>query len=54
MTDASLRPELIRDAAALDRLRGVMFAENATVSRFVPIPRHADGHDRRPGDGDHE
>jgi hypothetical protein len=42
--DISLRPELVRDPAEVDRLIGVMSATNAMVGRFIPIPKGADGH----------
>ena len=42
--DVSLRPELVRDPVEVDRLLGLMSAKNATVGRFVPIPKQADGH----------
>jgi hypothetical protein len=42
--DISLRPELVRDPAEVDRLLGVMSANNPMVGRFVPIPKGADGH----------
>jgi hypothetical protein len=42
--DISLRPELVRDPAEVDRLLGVMSAKNPMVGRFVPIPKRADGH----------
>ena len=42
--DISLRPELVRDPAEVDRLLGVMSAKNPMVGRFVPIPKGADGH----------
>jgi len=45
--DVSLRPELLRDPAEVDRLLGVMSARNPMVGRFVPIPRQADGHYER-------
>jgi hypothetical protein len=42
--DILLRPELVRDPIEVDRLLGVMSTNNPAVSRFVPIPRQADGH----------
>jgi hypothetical protein len=42
--DLSVRPELVRDPAEIDRLLGVMSSENPMVGRFVPIPKGADGH----------
>jgi hypothetical protein len=42
--DISLRPELVRGPAEVDRLLGVMSANNPMVGRFVPIPKRADGH----------
>jgi hypothetical protein len=42
--DVSLRPELVRDPAEVDRLLGVMSAKNHMVGRFVPVPKGADGH----------
>ncbi len=38
------RPELITDAAEVDRLFGVIARENPRAAKFVPIPRDADGH----------
>ncbi len=38
------RPELITDAAEVDRLFGVIARENPQAAKFVPIPRDADGH----------
>jgi hypothetical protein len=45
--DVSLRPELVRDAAEIDRLLGVLSAKNPMAGRFVPIPKGADGHYER-------
>lgn len=42
--DISLRAELVRDPAEVDRLLGVMTAKNPMVGRFVPIPKGSDGH----------
>jgi hypothetical protein len=42
--DISLRPELVRDPAEIDRLLGIMTEKNPMASRFVPIPKTADGH----------
>jgi hypothetical protein len=42
--DVSLRPELVRDPAEIERLLGIMSANNPMVGRFVPIPKRADGH----------
>jgi hypothetical protein len=42
--DISLRPEIVRDPAEVDRLLGVMSAKKPMVGRFVPIPKNADGH----------
>jgi F420H(2)-dependent quinone reductase len=42
--DISLRPEVVRDPVEVDRLLVLMSAKNATVGRFVPIPKQADGH----------
>jgi hypothetical protein len=42
--DVSLRPELVRDPAEVDRLLGIMSSNNPMVGRFVPIPKQADGH----------
>jgi hypothetical protein len=42
--DISLRAELVRDPAEVDRLLGVMSAKNPMIARFVPIPTTADGH----------
>jgi hypothetical protein len=42
--DISLRPELVRDTAEVDRLIGVMSDKNPMVGRFIPIPKGADGH----------
>jgi hypothetical protein len=41
--DILLRPELVRDPAEVERLLGVMSANNPMVGRFVPIPKGADG-----------
>ncbi len=41
--DVSLRAELVRDPAEVERLLGVMSAKNPMVSRFVPIPKR-EGH----------
>lgn len=38
------RPELVTDAAEVDRLFGVIARENPQAAKFVPIPRGADGH----------
>jgi hypothetical protein len=43
--DIALRPELVRDPAEVDRLLGVMSAENPMVSRFVPSRGASDGDD---------
>jgi hypothetical protein len=45
--DMSLRPELVRDPAEVDRLLGVMRAKNPMVGRFVPISKTADGRSDR-------
>ena len=45
--DVSLRPELVRDPVEVDHLLGVMGTKNPMVSRFVPIPKQADGHYHR-------
>ncbi len=37
------RAELVTDAAEVERLLGVIGAENPRAARFVPIPRRADG-----------
>jgi hypothetical protein len=42
--DIALRPELVRDAAEVDRLLLVMREKNPAIKRFVPIPQTADGH----------
>ena len=42
--DVSLRPELVRDPAEVDRLLAIMSAKNAAIKRFVPIPKGPDGH----------
>jgi F420H(2)-dependent quinone reductase len=42
--DLSLRPELVRDPAEVDRLLGIMSEQNPMIRRFVPIPKGADGH----------
>jgi deazaflavin-dependent oxidoreductase (nitroreductase family) len=42
--DVTARPELVRDPAEVERLLGVIAANNPRAARFVPIPRRADGH----------
>jgi hypothetical protein len=42
--EISLRPELVREPPEVERLLGVMSAQNPMVGRFVPIPKQADGH----------
>ncbi|HKD33411.1 MAG TPA: hypothetical protein VKB73_08070 [Gaiellaceae bacterium] len=42
--DISLRSELVRDPAKVERLLSVMSAKNPMVGRFVPIPKGAEGH----------
>jgi hypothetical protein len=42
--DISLRPELVREPVEVDRLLAVMTAKNPMLTRFVPIPKGADGH----------
>lgn len=37
------RAELVTDAAEVERLLGVLTAENPRAARFIPIPRRADG-----------
>ena len=44
--DVLLRAELVRDADEVERLLGVMSAENPMVSRFVPIPKQDRSYDR--------
>ena len=41
--DLPARAELVTDAAEVERLLGVIAAENPRASRFIPIPRRADG-----------
>jgi len=41
--DVSARPELVTEAAGVERLLGVIAAENPRAARFIPIPRHSDG-----------
>jgi len=41
--DVAARPELVTDAAEVERLLGVIAAKNPRAARFVPIPRRADG-----------
>ncbi|HXC84682.1 MAG TPA: nitroreductase/quinone reductase family protein [Trebonia sp.] len=41
--DVAAQPELVTDAAEVERLLGVIAAKNPRAARFVPIPRRADG-----------
>lgn len=41
--DLPARAELVTDAAEVERLLGVIAAENPRAARFIPIPRRADG-----------
>ena len=41
--DVAARPELVTDAAEVERLLGVIAAKNPRAARFIPIPRRADG-----------
>jgi deazaflavin-dependent oxidoreductase (nitroreductase family) len=41
--DVAARPELVTDAAEVERLLGVIAEKNPRAARFVPIPRRADG-----------
>jgi hypothetical protein len=41
--DVSVRPEIVRDPAEIERLLEVMAASNPAVMRFVRIPRAAGG-----------
>jgi hypothetical protein len=41
--DISLLPELVRDPTAVGQLLAVMSATYPMISRFVPIPKDADG-----------
>jgi hypothetical protein len=41
--DVPVRPELVRDAAEVEHLLGVIAAKNPRAARFVPIPRRPDG-----------
>jgi deazaflavin-dependent oxidoreductase (nitroreductase family) len=41
--DVAARPELVTDAAEVERLLGVIAAVNPRAATFVPIPRLADG-----------
>jgi hypothetical protein len=42
--DVAARPELVTDAAEVERLLGVIGRENPRAAKFVPIPRRPDGH----------
>src|SRR6266700_6852607 len=41
--DVAARPELVTDAAELERLLGVITEKNPRAARFIPIPRRPDG-----------
>jgi deazaflavin-dependent oxidoreductase (nitroreductase family) len=41
--EAPARPELVTDAAEVERLLGVIAAKNPRAARFIPIPRRPDG-----------
>ena len=41
--DVAARPELVTDAAEVERLLGVIAAKNPRAARFIPIPRRPDG-----------
>ncbi len=41
--DVTARPELVGDAAEVERLLGVIAAGNPQAARFIPIPRRPDG-----------
>ena len=41
--DVVARPELVTDAAEVERLLGVIGAGNPGAAKFVPIPRRPDG-----------
>jgi deazaflavin-dependent oxidoreductase (nitroreductase family) len=41
--DVAARPELVTDAAEVERLLEVIAAENPRAAKFVPIPRRDDG-----------
>jgi hypothetical protein len=41
--DMTARPELVTDAAEVERLLGVIARENPRAAKFVPIPRLPDG-----------
>jgi deazaflavin-dependent oxidoreductase (nitroreductase family) len=40
---AAARPELVADAAEVERLLGVIAAKNPRAARFIPMPRRPDG-----------
>jgi hypothetical protein len=42
--DVLARPDLVADVDEIDRLLIAMAAANPRLTRFVPIPRHEDGH----------
>ena len=41
--DVPARPEVVSDAAEVERLIGVITAKNPRAARFIPIPRRPDG-----------
>jgi hypothetical protein len=41
--DVTVRPDLVGDADEVERLLGVMTAQNPALERFVRIPKAADG-----------
>ena len=41
--DLSARPELVTEAAEVERLLGVIVTKNPTAGRFIPLPRRPDG-----------
>jgi deazaflavin-dependent oxidoreductase (nitroreductase family) len=41
--DVAARPELVTDAAEVERLLGVIATKNPRSARFIPIPRRPDG-----------
>ena len=41
--DLNVRPEIVTDAAEVERLLGVIARENPPAAKFVPVPRLPDG-----------
>lgn len=42
--DEAARPELVTAPAEVERLLGIIAEKNPRAARFIPIPRHPDGH----------